>query len=220
MLVFYIILGILLFLLLLIAVILILPLKIIITYSDGGGFDYKIKLLFYTFKSDSEKHTVSDLLKRLKKTKDTDLSKIDTNKTKPSSVSKHGVLSTVKEVFRLLKIVLSYLYTLLGSFKITKLHLDITCADEEDTAEAATDYGKVCAAVYPVLGFIHSYFKVKKKNERINITCDYLAEKPSFSLDTVLSIRIFHILSALMPTLKKLIKNAIKKSQNSIEKSR
>ncbi len=217
----YVILGILLFLFLLISAVLSLPIKIIITYSDDCGFDYKIKILFYTLKSDPKKHTFLDVLKQLKEIQEKDLSEIDTKKTKAKSVSKYGILSTVSEVFALLKFVLGYLRDLLGVLRVSRLNLDIVCADDEDTAEAATDYGKTCAVVYPVLGFIHSSFKVKKRKERINISCDYMAEKPSFSLDTVLSIRIFHIFVALLPTLKKLIKQTIakaKNAQNSIEK--
>ena len=223
MLALYIILGILLFIVLLIAAILCIPVKILITYTESDGLDYKIKILFYTLKSDPKKHTFIDILNQLKDLQEMDLSQLNNEKTKASSVSKHGLLSTFKEVFGLLKFVLYYLRTLLGSFKIKKLYLDIVCADEEDTAEAAINYGKVCAAVYPVLGFIHSYFKVKEKKERINIACDYMAEKSSFSLDTVLSIRVAHIVVALIPTLKKLLQRAIlqaKGSQNSIEKSR
>ena len=221
MLALYIILGVLLFIVLLITVILCIPIKILITYTESEGLDYKIKILFYTLKSDPKKHTFIDIIKQLKDIQDMDLSQLNNNKTKPSSVSKHGVLSTVKEVFGLLKFVLSYLKSLLGSFKITKLYLDIVCADEDDTSEAATNYGKICAVVYPSLGFINSYFNVKTKKERINIGCDYLAEKSSFSLDTVLSIRISHILVALIPTLKKMLQRAVlnaKQSQNSIEK--
>ncbi|MBQ3004519.1 MAG: hypothetical protein IJD88_01175 [Clostridia bacterium] len=208
MIVLYIILGILILLALVISTALILPLKLIITYSDEKGFDIKFKILWHSFEKKDDSDIFDKIFNKFTKKKAPDTSKVP-----KKSVQKKGLNFTVKEIFELVKSVLQGIVPFFKSFVVSKLELDIICADSEDVSDAATDYGKVCAIVYPVLGFIHSNFKVKKRKERINISCDYLAEKPSVTFDAILSVRVVHVISAFMPTIKTAVKQIFKKSE-------
>ncbi len=210
----YIILGILILLALVITVALLLPLKLIITYSDENGLDIKFKILWHTFEKEDNDGIFEKLFSKFTKKKAP-----NTSDVKKKSVQKKGLSFTVKEIFELVKTVFEGIVPFFKSFVVSKLELEIVCADSEDVSDAATDYGKVCAIVYPVLGFIHSNFKVKKRKERISISCDYLAEKPSFTFDAILSVRIVHIVSAFMPTIKTAIKQIFKKSEFNRKKS-
>lgn len=66
-----------------------------------------------------------------------------------------------------------------------KLHLEIHIT-EGDAAATALKYGKVCSALYPLLGFICSNMRVK--DYKVNIFADYCGEKTSVEFKTKTAI--------------------------------
>ena len=99
--------------------------------------------------------------------------------------------------------------TLLKRCRITRLRLHIVCAGE-DAAAAAVEYGAVSAIVYSLLGYLDTVARIKRKATDIQISCDYDRTEGEYSLDMVLSVRIFRILTALLG----LIKDNAKKENN------
>ena len=95
---------------------------------------------------------------------------------------------------------------------IKKFHLDIHI-NEGDAAATAIKYGKVCAALYPSLGFICSNMKVK--DYKVNVFADYCGEKTSVSFVTktafipraLINAGIALVFSLLKQLLKVVISN-------------
>lgn len=103
---------------------------------------------------------------------------------------------------------------------IKKFHLDIHIT-EDDAAATAIKYGKVCAALYPSLGFICSNMKVKDYNA--NVFADYCGEKTTVSFVTktafipraLINAGIALVFSLLKQLLKVVISNN-KSSKNNV----
>lgn len=103
---------------------------------------------------------------------------------------------------------------------IKKFHLDIHVT-EDDAAATAIKYGKVCAALYPSLGFICSNMKVK--DYKANVFADYCGEKTTVSFVTktafipraLINAGIALVFSLLKQLLKVVISNN-KSSKNNV----
>lgn len=103
---------------------------------------------------------------------------------------------------------------------IKKFHLDIHIT-EDDAAATAIKYGKVCAALYPSLGFICSNMKVK--DYEANVFADYCGEKTTVSFVTktafipraLINAGIALVFSLLKQLLKVVISNN-KSSKNNV----
>ena len=103
---------------------------------------------------------------------------------------------------------------------IKKFHLDIHIT-EDDAAATAIKYGKVCAALYPSLGFICSNMKVK--DYKANVFADYCGEKTTVSFVTktafipraLINAGIALVFSLLKQLLKVVISNN-KSSKNNV----
>lgn len=74
-----------------------------------------------------------------------------------------------------------------------KLHLDITVASS-DASKTAQMYGKLDAAIFPLLGLLDS--KKKIKDGEVHIRPDFTSEKMKFVLDTEVCFRLFRALHA------------------------
>ncbi len=75
---------------------------------------------------------------------------------------------------------------LLRKITIEQLYFSLRVS-EGDAAETAISYGKTCAAVFPMLGYICSHMRVRKYDAEI--TPDYLANHSEGELHTLLSFR-------------------------------
>lgn len=73
----------------------------------------------------------------------------------------------------------------LKSIRINKLRIDIKVT-EDDAAQTAIRYGKICGEIYPALGFICS--NCKAKNYKVNILADYCGEKTTGEFETKVGI--------------------------------
>lgn len=72
------------------------------------------------------------------------------------------------------------------AFRFDELYISLTVGSS-DSAETAIKYGKVCAEVFPVMGFIVSNMKVGKYN--LEITPDFIKGENSARFHTVISFR-------------------------------
>lgn len=108
------------------------------------------------------------------------------------------------------------------SLVIKKFCLDIKVT-ESDAAQTAITYGKICAALYPSLGFICSNMKVR--DYKVNILADYCGEKTNCNFSVKVGVIpiilmnagiafVFRLLGQLLKIIFANIKAASKKGNN------
>lgn len=192
---------------------LLLPISIIIKNDDNNNNIFLIKFLFFKFdfKGDSSEKN--------KKQKKTDR---EARKQKEKTAEKKDFRETVSEIMKLISNIFEELLKLFKHLVARKFQLQIICASK-DAAQAAIHYGECCAAVYPVLGFISSAIKVKEKGRDIDIRCEYDKSRWTVKYHFIISIRICHILAALIrfgaKEIKRRIKNATAQTKKTEQKS-
>lgn len=105
----------------------------------------------------------------------------------------------------------------LRSFTFKEIYVDLTVAGD-DAANTAIKYGKTCAVAFPALGTMCTNLKVRKYD--LDINPDFLAQKNSGNLHTVISFRpirlIFILTIYFLKVLNKiLVKILFSKSEDS-----
>lgn len=176
---------------LLIALILMLRFKLLISYDRQKGLTVLYRILFFTFGKNPNPN--SAFAKKLKKMLDID--KIESADAIKQGVEENGISEAIQRIITIVTLLAGRIFWLLKYCRIHKLRIFAVCADE-DAANAAIDYGLVCAAVYPLSSIITSNIKTAKNAEDISILCDFEGEK-QLEFDLTVSIRIIHILRAL-----------------------
>lgn len=187
----WIILGILGFLAVLITVILLLPVRIILKNSENEPLILRYKFLFKTFGEDPNPD--DPVVKMLKSATGAD--RLD-RKAVQQSIESHGLKKAVSQTFTTLAALVKEIVNLLKVCRITKLHVTIRSAGE-DASEAAIHYGQCCAATYTLLDILGHYTKLRKRRCKIDIGCDFDADKSFFRYDVVLTVRVWRVLKAL-----------------------
>ena len=81
----------------------------------------------------------------------------------------------------------------LKSIYISKLHINISVT-EKDAAQTAIKYGKICAEIYPPLGFICS--NCHAKNYKVNILANYCGEKTTGELSAKVGLCLRSVINA------------------------
>lgn len=206
----WIFLSILLFIIILITVVLLLPVFITIKYNKDDGLYLRYKILHKTFGGESSSSDNS-FAKNIKNA--LGLSRLEKDKLK-TKAEKTNILHTVKDSFSLIVDLLKELVGLLKYCKAKIFKVNIVCANT-DAAEAAISYGECCAVMMPILRYLHSLIDIKPSGKEINISCKYDTDVSSFDFETVISVRIFRIVSALLHAIfaeaKRKIKNQLSK---------
>lgn len=114
-----------------------------------------------------------------------------------------GLLGTVSYFSDILVIVLKKLWWIVKRFKFRKFKLDLTVATA-DAADTAIQYGKVCAAIYPVISLLQTITDFKL--QQINIGTDFDKTKWEFNgailVKTPLVYWIVAVISVLIQILK------------------
>lgn len=184
--------GILAFLAFLITILLLLPVSVIINNDKDGELQFKIKVLFITFGGKSKKKgSFSDTIKSISKIgnpKKTD----DKSDDEPQKL-----WETVKHTCKLLKDVFKELVRILKYCTVKKFFLGIVCA-EETAADTAISYGRCCAVVYPLSSFVRTIMRVHKKSQQIDVSCDFTSGKSRFNYSFIISVKLCHVLAALL----------------------
>lgn len=188
----WIFLGIIAFIILLITVILLLPVYVIIKTDETGEVIFRYKILFKTYGENPNPD--NPIVKTLVKT--SGLERLRKEQFKESAM-RGTVLDALGENVSLIVGLLKYLLGLLKRCKVKVLKLNVICA-EGDAAETAIYYGQSCALVYPLVSFIHASLKVRKKGEKVAIICDYDGQESYYELETILVVRVFRVLGAVL----------------------
>ena len=162
---------------LLITVICLLPVYVYIFYDEENSLQLRYRLLWKVFGEDpNPDNPVLKLLKEL-----SGVAKFDSVKSIKKTVSDSGVSHTLKQVGDVLISLLRQLVWLLPRCRVRKLELRAICAEGEPD-EAALEYGKLCAAVYPIVGIVDNIIPINRRKLRLDLRCDFEAEKSDFAL--------------------------------------
>ena len=151
-------------------------------------------------------------------------------KEKPEKEKKPGFLDELKASFRedgvaatlgyltdLAKLAVSAVGKVLAAVTVDGLRLELLIA-AEDAADAAENYGKVCAAAYPALEVLGQVLHIKKRQVRIEP--GFLVEKSDAYTDVRLHVWVCKVLWAGLVFLVKmmLLKNTEELSDQTIER--
>ena len=186
---------------LLILFILSIRIRLRLIFNTDDESKFLIKILFFTFggkKKDNAEKKEKDkkegaLVKWFKRKLGIDV--ITDSESLKRSADEKGISGTVNKITTVVSLLAGQIGWLLRKFRIHRLHILAICGGE-DAADAAMDYGLVCAAIYPLVGYLETNLKTDKNAQDIQIGCDFEGNA-KFDLDVYVSIRIIHILRAL-----------------------
>ena len=177
---------------LLVTVICLLPVYVYIYYDDENGLQLRYRLLWKVFGEDPDPN--SPILKLLKEL--SGVAKFDSVGSIKKTVSNSGVSHTLKQVGEVLISLLRQLVWILPRCKMRRLEVRALCAEGEPD-EAAMEYGKLCAAVCPIVGIVDHIIPINRRRLRLDLRCDFEAERSDFSLTAVIRARFGSVLRAL-----------------------
>lgn len=188
----------------LIAVILLLPVRVIIKYGDDGEVKLLYRFLGKTFGESPDPNNI--IVKSAKKI--TGISKIDSIGTVKGSIDDMGVSATAGQIVDILMSLLGRVVWILKYCVAERLHIKAVCAGD-DAAEAAMEYGAVCAVVYPLVGYFETVMRVRESGFDVDVTCDFESADTVFELDTVLRVRVFYVIRALFHIIKRNVEKQV-----------
>ena len=177
-----------------VAVLLPSKVKVRIGYIENE-FVLSFKLLFFKYTVSPEKK------KKKKKKKKTEAKKPEKTEKKKkdgffkSQTSGFGVYDYIE----LIKIVLE---KFVAKIYFEKLEVDITVASD-DAAQTALNFGRLNAAIYPLVGLINGHKKIKSLH--IGITPDFTKTNSVYNAEAVAYIRIYNVIAAVISIIKYLL---------------
>ena len=185
-------------LLLFIALLLVLNVKFLFDFSTEGALNFKIKLLCFTVydinkpkKKSKKPSRIGSAIKRM-----LGFEQIIESQTDEGEKQKESISSKITGLVTVFMLLTDSNLWLAKKIKAKQLKLDIICGGS-DAADAAIEYGVVCSAVYPFIGYLETNFKGAEKALDVNIGCDFENEA-YFGTDIKIKLRIIHIVRALM----------------------
>ena len=185
----------------LLAVVLFLPITAEVSFD--GEFLFKIKCLGIMI-FDNKK------IKKAKKTKGKKQNSNQSNAKAPKkegffkkTYKQKGLIGTITYFSEIASFILKKLLWLLKRFKFRRFKLDITVASH-DAATTAIQYGKVCAAVYPVISLLQT--AIDFKPNKLDISADFKTQKPSVMISVLVKTRVLYLIIATLGVLSQFIK--------------
>ncbi len=114
-----------------------------------------------------------------------------------SSTEATGISATLERLISVLAMLAGQLGWLVKRLRVHRFRLHAVCGG--DAADAAIEYGVICATVYPIAGAVDASVKTKKNALDIRVGCNFDGE-PDLVFETDISIRVIHLIRALMRT--------------------
>ena len=132
-----------------------------------------------------------------------------------------GLKGFLNLIYELLKIVLSGGNRLIRRIKLTDADIYV-CSTDDNAADAAYGYGKLCAAIYPATSAIYSFFRCK--NGKVTVDMDYDAEDSvvkayaSLRITSLFALAIvLNMIFKALPRIIRVLKNIKKGNKNERE---
>lgn len=181
-----------------IVVLLLSSIRVFFSFNTENKPELKAKFLFFTVfdinkpKDESKKPSrIGSAIKRI-----LGFEQIIESQTDEGEKQKESISSKVTGFVTVFMLLTDSNLWLAKKIKAKQLKLDIICGGS-DAADAAIEYGVVCSAVYPFIGYLETNFKGAEKALDVNIGCDFENEA-YFGTDIKIKLRIIHIVRALM----------------------
>lgn len=180
----------------LITVLLLLRVKIIISYNPEKGLEYYARYLSFDIGRDKKKK-LFDVTGWLKKKLELELP--ETENMTDEEILRKGIYEKVATVILLITLLADEFVWIIKKLRLDRLHIVAVCSGE-DAAESATDYGLVCAAVYPVIGYITASVNSKENAEEVEIGCNFDGNG-YFEFNLTVSVKAIHVIRAIYNAL-------------------
>ena len=181
-----------------IVVLLLSSIRVFFSFNTENKPELKAKFLFFTVfdinkpKDESKKPSkIGSILKQI-----LGFERVIATQTDEGEKQKESISSKVTGFVTVFMLLTDSNLWLAKKIKAKQLKLDIICGGS-DAADAAIEYGVVCSAVYPFIGYLETNFKGAEKALDVNIGCDFENEA-YFGTDIKIKLRIIHIVRALM----------------------
>ncbi len=179
------------------------PLRIFLSYSDGA-LHFRLKYgLLPLFDSDKPPKEQAPKKKQVKSTKKKSsgameklldflgLSDIASISNVKKAIRSYGVANLIRTVHEAIIRLFAKIFKLAKKGVFKEFDLRIAVGDS-DAADAALQYGQVCAAVYPLITYLKSCMKFRKPN--VEIRCDYSLEHTEINFEGQLNYRPWHFI--------------------------
>lgn len=173
--------------------------------GSNEEFEAKLKILFFSFKfggNNKKEKKPKKEKEPIKKAEPEKKRKKAPQKKKKKKLSFGSIISMIKPVPKVLR------YFLRG-IKADKV-VFILRISGEDASQTAIQYGRACAAAYPLLAFCKTQMKVKVKE--FVVEPDFYHDKTHCRAEGILSIRLYRILFGGIWYLGSVIKNFLSKA--------
>lgn len=186
-----------------IAIIIILLLscvKVSFAFSTNGKLDLKVFLLFFKVfdinkptkeKKKKKKNAFTKYFKKLfgfgKEINKEDIKK---------EITKEGISDKVTKFVAVFMLLANQVFWLVKKIRLKRFSFNVICGGG-DAADAAIEYGIVCSAVYPFIGYLETNFKGANKALDVNIGCDFENEA-FFGTEVKAKLRVIHIVRAFI----------------------
>ncbi len=198
--------------------------KLIFYFSTDSTLELKVKYAFITLfdlgktkkkpkaesldsgngESDEEAPKKESKFKKfiLKKLGLTPLTGIEALKESSENTS---LSDTTVRVLTLFTLFAGQLLEILKRMRIKRFNFNVTVAGD-DAADTAMEYGLVCSALYPFLGYLDANLK-QADRIKASVACDFEGEA-ALECDIFLKLRLIHVTNTLMSCIVSLAKNA------------
>lgn len=177
---------------LLVTVICLLPVYVYVYYDEENSLQLRYRLLWMVFgEVPNPDNPILKLVKEL-----SGLSKFDSVSSLKKTVSSSGLGYTLQQIGEVLISLLRQVVWILPRCRLRKLEIRAVCAEGEPD-DAAMEYGKLCAAVYPIVGVIGNIIPINRRKLLLDLRCDFDAEQSDLSLTAVIRARVGSVLRAL-----------------------
>ena len=208
----------------LLALLLVLPLRIYLKYDADGGLRYRVKYLFLTL-ADSEvpekpEQPVKKAAEAEKKRSGSGmaakllsflgLEDVSSAANAKKALNEKGLAEMIHSVFGAVKALFSRISRLMCHGEFRRFDLRIVVGDT-DCADAAMSYGELCAAAYPLLAFLESKLKFRRRN--VDLRCDFSAESTEAVFDGQLNYRPVYLLGFLLGLVGQYLRQDKKKGR-------
>ncbi len=189
------------------ALILFQPLRVKINFEDELSFKaYYSFFLVYTYPRAEVPGEEKEEEPKEEPPKEEEKSEGTVDKLK-RIIKQTGIKGFLNIIYELLKIVLSGGYKFLRRLKLTDADIYI-CTTDDNAADVAYGYGKLCAAVYPAVSVIYDFFRCKKG--KITVDMDYDAEESTVKAYASFRITLFFALAIVLKMVCKALPRIIK----------
>ncbi len=227
MIVLYILLGI----LAVIGLILILPIQICLHYDGESGFRFRLKFawipLFDSSKEKPEKpkQPVKPKEEKAKEDKPKDkkhkkssggaaasllnflgLGDIATIANAKKALDQKGLVQMIADIGTAVGAIFARIGQLIGRGVFREFTLRVVVGDE-DAADAAMTYGRICGVVYPLITMVDSAFTFRRRT--VDLRCDFEQESIAVIFDGQLQYRPWNFIQFLWGLIKNYFKRSV-----------